>query len=104
LHETLRSDVGNCFWIVSRFLLDNGVNEARIHPCPFTRAKDNPIEIAISGQGNIPGYRLYLLGGYDGRECGTENEAGEIENKEEGNDGKRCEPRRAQMQILKTIC
>jgi len=105
LHEARCADVGDCFGIVFGFLLDDGMNEARVNTFLLTSAKDNPIEIAIAGQGNVHGYRLYLLlGGFnDGRHYGAEEETGKVENKEERNNGKWCELRRAQMDVSKTI-
>jgi hypothetical protein len=96
--------MGNCFGIVFGFLLDDGVNEARVNTFLLTSAKDNPIEIAIARQWNVYWYRLYLLSGLnDGRHDWAEKETGEIENNEERDDGKWCKLRRAQMQVLKTI-
>jgi len=90
--------MGDCVWVVFRFLLDDGVNESRINTLALARAKDDPVEIAITRQGYVRGYLLGVgYGIYNRCERRAKEKTGKIENKEKRNYGKRRELGRAQM-------
>ena len=67
-------------------------------PCSLASAEDDPIEVAIAGQGDVRRYSFHLGSGINrGCKYGTEKESGKIRQKEKGDYGKGGELSRAQM-------
>src|SRR4029453_10392795 len=80
------------------FLLHDGMNKPRVDALAHSGAKNDPIQITITGLRNVRGDRFYLGAGKNGRrKYASEIEASKTSDKENRKDGNECEPRKTQI-------
>jgi hypothetical protein len=74
------------FDLVTRFLIGDGVDEARVNAVLFACAKDHLINFSVAGRGDVRGNEVFAVANFRGDRRGedTRAEAGKINEEKKG--------------------